>query len=155
MNTRLNHIDLNEVVQSDEFEIVPRKELLQILSKLDENNEFYTYKKDKISVCSISTLTKNYKLSNEFSEIVSKFEIDTGLNFCKIDDIDDFKLSQFIREGTNYNGTVDFQETNITKSEYDEDLKMIYCEVNNKKVNHIDMTKAYANFKNVNSILDF
>jgi len=147
MNTRLNHIDLNEIVQNDEFEIVSRKELLSIQSKLDETNSYYTYKKDKIGVCSISTLSKNYKLSNEFSEIISKFEIDTGLNFCKIDDIDDFNLSQFIRQGTNYNGTVDFQKLNVSNIKLDEEQRIIHCEVNGKVVNHIDMTKAYANFK--------
>ena len=131
MNTRLNHIDLNEVVNNDSFTEVTRKELLEIKSDLDAKNEFYTYKKDMVSVSCISTLHTQYKLKNDFGEICSKFEIDNGLNFCKIDDIDDYELSQFIQEGTNYNGTIDF--TDLDLIEYD-------------NVKHIDMKKAYANF---------
>lgn len=132
MNTRLNHIDLNEVVNNDSFTEVSRKELLNIKADLDEKNEFYTYKKDMTNISCISTLNTQYKLKNDFGEICSKFEIDNGLNFCKIDDIDDYELSQFIQEGTNYNGTIDFKDLN---------------NINYDDVKHIDMKKAYANFK--------
>ena len=132
MNSRLNHIDLNEVTNNDNYEEVTRERLLEIKAELDTNHKFYTYKKDLYNVTSISTLNKIYKLSNLFSETIGEFEISTGLNYCKIDDVDDLELSQFIRLGTNYNETVDFI-----------DIK----KVDRETVKHIDMKKAYANYK--------
>ena len=131
MNTRLNHVELNEITNLDTFEIVSRKELLELKAELDFQGTFYTYKKDLKNICSISTLKNHWKINNEFSETISKFELDNGLNFCKIDDIDNYDLSQFILNATNYNETVDFC-----------DLKKI----NIDSINHIDMEKAYANF---------
>jgi hypothetical protein len=132
MNTRLNHIDLNEIVNNDEYVEVSRSELFQIKNLLDTTNEFYTFKKDFKSINLISTLTKQFKLINPMTEVVSEFELETGLKYCKIDDIDDYELSQFIREGTNYNATVDFRK---------------YSKVHKPYIKHIDMKKAYANFK--------
>ena len=131
VNTRLNHVELNEVVNNDEFETVSRKDLMKLKNELDECQEFYTYTKDMKNINSINTLTKKYKLPNQFSETVHQFEIDTGLNFCKIDDVDNPQLSAFIKEATNYNGTIDFQ-----------------CpyEIDRSHIHHIDMEKAYKNF---------
>jgi hypothetical protein len=77
-------------------------------------------------VSSISTLTKNYRIQDDFNKIITEFEENNGLNMCKIDDVDDADLTKFISEGTNYNGTVDFADPN-----YDE-------------IKHIDMEKAYT-----------
>lgn len=132
MNTRLNHIELNEVVYNSKPIEVTRNELYDIKSKLDETNEFYTFKKDKNGLSKITTLTNEYALRNDYGECVNQFEINTGLNFCKIDDIGDKALCDFIQEGVNYNSTIDFCDiTNINVNE----------------LNHIDMKKAYANFK--------
>lgn len=125
INTRVNHVDLNEVVKTDDVEEISIKEMREIKEKLDSENEYYTYKKSMNRVSTISTLTKNYKIKDDFNKIVTDFEESNGLNMCKIDDIDDADLTKFICEGTNYNGTVDF-------STPDERLK------------HIDMEKAYT-----------
>ena len=55
----------------------------------------------------------------------------SGLINCKVDDVDDEELSEFIQEGTHYNGTVDFQDVEGAKVEV---------------LNHADMEKAYVNF---------
>ena len=130
MNTRLNHIDLNEVISIDEVEKKTQKELHLIQKKLVEDGTYYTYQLNTSGLSKISTLTYQYGLSNEYGDAVNEFEIDSGLNECKIDDIADYDLSQFIAKGTHYNGTIDFNEF--------EDI----CDVN-----HADMKKAYANFK--------
>jgi len=132
MNTRLNHIELNEIVYNSKPIEVSKDELYNIKVKLDENNEFYTFKKNKNGLSKLTTLTNEYILNNNYGQCVNNFEIMTGLNFCKIDDIDDKELCEFIQEGINYNSTVDFCD--ITKQDI-------------KKLNHIDMKKAYANFK--------
>ena len=139
MNTRLNHVDLNEVVQTGEIEVVSLSDLLILKAQLDNDNEYYTFRRNLDNVTSISTLRKTYKLSNVFSEIVSK-----------IDDIDDSVLSNYIHEATNYNGTVDFRDIeleNIVKGMLKKKEEIVYCEINGQEVHHIDMTKAYANFK--------
>ena len=125
VNTRINHVDLNEVVKVDDFEEVSRSQLKEIKEQLDANNEYYTYKKSMNQVSSISTLTKNYRINDDFNKIITEFEESTGLIMCKVDDVDDVDLTKFISEGTNYNGTVDFHEPS-------DDIK------------HIDMEKAYT-----------
>lgn len=130
INSRLNHIDLNEITNDNNVVIVSRDELIKIQKNLNDNNMFYTFKKDTKNINSISTLTHQYKLSNHFSETMNEFEIETGLKYCKIDDFDDFDLSQFIHKGVNYNGTVDFNDNKMFEN-----------------IKHIDMKKAYVNYK--------
>jgi len=127
-NTRLNHVDLNEVVGQNNYIEVSKDELIKIQKKLNKDKVYYEFGKNNDSVSYIDTLEKQYKLKNEMTDLFNQFEIDTGLKYCKIDDIDDYELSSFIREGTNYNCTVDFSD-------------------DRENVKHIDMTKAYANFQ--------
>lgn len=131
MNTRVNHIDINEITNLNEFSEVSYEELYKIKNKLDEDNTFYTYKKNMDSISSINTLTKQYRLNNEYNEIINNFEKDNNLNECSIDDITQPELSRFINDGTHYNATVDFS--------FDRDDCF-----------HIDMKQAYANSSKCN-----
>lgn len=131
INTRIDHVDLNEITICETPTNVTYEELKEIKAKLDSCNTYYTCKMNLRTITSLSTLTHTYSVSSEFSTVVADFERDTGLNLCKIDDFDQKELSEFIREGTNYNGTIDFGLV--------EDV--------NGNENHIDMAKAYANFK--------
>ena len=132
INSRINHIDLNEIVINDKPIEISRKEPCEKVELLDENNEYYTYKKDMIGINKLNTLTNSYTIKTDYNEIINNFETETGLNFCKIDDIADKEISDFVRCGTHFNETTDFvdittiDETNIKSS---------------------DMTKAYASFK--------
>jgi len=129
LNTRINHVELNEFVLNEKPEIVSREELLKIKKQLEQDETYFTFDKDLHNACKIYTLDKVYALNNEMMECFNEFEIDTGLINCKIDDIYDAELSEFIKDGTHYNGTVDFKD--VTK-------------FNIKKVFHIDMKKAYT-----------
>lgn len=131
LNTRINHVELNEFVLNEKPEIVTRKELLAIKKQLEEDDTYFTFDKDMNNVCKIYTLNKVYALNNEMIECFNQFEIDTGLINCKIDDIDDAELCSFIKNGTHYNGTIDFKNVG------DYHLEDVY---------HIDMKKAYAQF---------
>lgn len=146
MNTRLNHVQLNELVTNDECEDVSsRRQLYDIIQDLVDSGEFYTYTKTKEGITSISTLSKKYQLKSEFREIVAKFEFETGLSFCKLDDIGDKELSLFIREGTNYNGTIDFIDMDDIADLNDK----FYAIVDETyfPIFHIDMKMAYANYR--------
>jgi hypothetical protein len=132
LNTRLNHVDLNEYVINDKPIIVPRKELLLLKKGMEEDGTYHTFNKDLTNISKIQTLDGVYSISNEMTDCFNQFEIDTGLINCKIDDIDDAMLSSFVKWGTHYNGTIDFKDVNNYKVE---------------NVNHIDMSKAYSKFK--------
>jgi hypothetical protein len=135
INTRLNHI--NEVVSTDNIIEVDLEELYYIKKSLDEDNKFYTYRKNVTNINTITTLEAEYKVKNDFSVALNEFEIEAGLKDCKIDDVDDIILSTFVREGTHYNGTSNFKEfPDFYVNEYG---KNCY-----KK--HIDQKKAYTNF---------
>jgi hypothetical protein len=131
-NTKINHVDLNELTYLNNIEIVDKDELYEIKNKLDEDNIYYDFKKNLDGISSISTLEKTYQLNDNFYEMCNDFEIETGLNECYIDDIDDKELSEFIKYGTHYNSTVDFKDNKL----FDID-----------SIDHIDMENAYANYK--------
>lgn len=131
-NTRFNHVDLNEVVSTDNIVNVSRDEILKINDNLIKEKAFKLIGFDNKNICSITTLNCHYQIINLFRDAVSQFEMETGLKELKIDDIDDKLLSSFIFTGTHYNSTVDYVDVN---------------KVNKKDILHIDMKKAYANFK--------
>lgn len=134
INTRLNHVDLNEIVYNDKPICVSRDELYELKEKLDTNQKYYIYKKDLRGISSITTFHGKYIINNKYFDTVREFENKSLLSICKIDDIRDKELSKFVKAGTNYNATVDFKDIYPYTTKYLDDIK------------HIDMKKAYANF---------
>lgn len=134
INTRLDHVDLNEFVLNEPIKNVSRDELYELKEELDFRCQYYIYKKDIRGLSSITSFQGKYTINNEYSTTKNEFEEKVGLTHCKIDDIADTELSTFIKCGTHYNSTVDFKDT----YPFEEKLK--------HKVKHIDMSKAYANF---------
>ena len=133
INTRLNHVDLNEIVTKEFIKSVSRNELYEMKYNLDEKNEYYIYNKDLKGISSITTFEGKYIINNEYYETIREFENKNKFRDYMIDDIDDSLLSQFIKYGTHYNSTIDFKDI----YPYKEGLV---------KIKHIDMEKAYANF---------
>lgn len=136
LNTRLDHIELNEVVSDDNIVEVNREQLYKIVQDLEEDKTYYTFQKDLHGISSVSTLTAKYQLNSDYMNEVNIFEAEYSLGECKIDDIHNKEISDFVRGGVHYNGTIDFNEDIINNygTTYD-------------GLKHIDMTKAYANFK--------
>ena len=132
LNTRLNHIELNEYVVDEKPNILSRKELLKLKKDLTEKGIYHTFNKDLTNISKIQTLDGVFSIGNEMQDCFNNFEIENGLLNCKLDDIDDAEISSFIKWGTHYNGTIDFKDV------FNYDIE---------KVNHIDMSKAYARFK--------
>ena len=138
INTRLDHID--EIVRTDEtFEIQTLTEMNAIKKDLDSRKEFYTYKKHKY-IHTINTLKGTYRLDNEYSKLINDFEKEYNIFGYKIDDITQPDLSRFIKEGTHYNSTIDFNFDNL------ETWGTIWKR-NGEVIKHIDMEKAYVNSK--------
>ena len=133
INTRLNHVDLNELVCKDTIKNITRREMYDLKQSLDSENKYYIYNKDIKGISSITTFDGKYTINNEYLTIKNEFEIETKLSHCKIDDIDDSKLSAFVKCGTHYNTTIDFKDIYPFEEKID-------------SVCHIDMSKAYVNF---------
>lgn len=131
LNTRCNHVELNEIVNESDYTTITRKEMQDMADKLDDNEKFYNFSRDNIGICKIITINGVYKLSNEFYDDCNDFEKRSGLWECKIDDVADKELSDFIKTGTHYNGTTDFVNINNLDGE---------------KIQHIDMEKAYTQY---------
>ena len=131
MNTKCDHVDLNELVSESEYTTLTREELMELSDKLDSEGTFFHYNRDNISFRKITTMKGVFKLSNDFMEKCNQFEIESGLNFCKIDDIADEELSRFVKAGTHYNATTDFHD--IKKVDF-------------SRIKHMDMEKAYTKY---------
>lgn len=142
LNTRLNHIESNEtpirfdnVYKCYEPTILSRVDMTNKLKELNDDNQLTIYSKDKYGVKSIRTLDCYYALENKYQQAVSKFEKESGLKWCSIDAKKYPLLQKFIDLGTHFNGTIDFVDT----SEFKEEIP--------SNIEHIDMTKAYTQFK--------
>ena len=152
LNNKLNHVEImntsidNYVLKNNIIEIT-QEDLQKLKIDLDTNETHYTFEKGLDNIRSISTLEATYTVKDDFNEKMTEFEIDTGLINCKIDDIDDKELSLFIKNGTHYNGTIDFIDVSkITNKEVNDKNKLIYADYKGNKINHIDMITAYANY---------
>lgn len=134
INTRLNHVDYDKVSHIDNRIILEKHELIKLQQELDQKKQYYKYKKNGDGVNEITTTDAVYGLSNDFKEAVHAFEIETGLLNCKICDIQHKDLSSFVRQGNHLNETVDGKEyQSIVNGE--------------QPYEHIDMKRAYANYK--------
>ena len=142
LNTRLNHIEYNQkpitfdnVYKSYEPKTISRVDMINKYNELNDDKQLVIYSKDKYGVKSIRTLDECYTLENKYQESVNKFEYETGLKWCSIDAKKYPLLQKFIDLGTHFNGTIDFIDTTEFKDEIP------------NNIHHIDMTKAYTQFK--------
>lgn len=131
-NTRINHIELNELNINSLATKVTKDKLMEIKEKLDNSKEYYTWKNDKNGIISINTINKSYIIEdkNNFNVIRKKFEEEHNLKKYKLCDIKNPDLSKFIKFGTHYCSCVDFIEDVPSLNPYDYE--------------HIDMEKAYT-----------
>ena len=132
-NIRLDHVEKCNFLTSDNIEIneIKTKEEMQMLvDKCEELNEFYTYTKSGDTYTSVTTLKFKCILKSDYMNTINDFELKTDLVKCKIDDIDDKELSEFVRDGCHYNETVDFN-----------------IDIDEKELKHADMKLAYTQSK--------
>ena len=133
INTRLNHVALNEIVSNEHMETITRDEMYKLKKELDDKEEYYIYQKDLRGISSLTSFKGKYIINSDYYNVVQEFEEKSGFNYLKLDDIADKNLSAFIKYGTHYNSTIDFKD--------------IYPYVNKLlTAKHIDMEKAYVNF---------
>tara|TARA_S200002703_G_scaffold118221_1_gene103860 strand:+ start:647 stop:3547 length:2901 start_codon:yes stop_codon:yes gene_type:complete len=130
LNTRINHIDVNNLTSLDKYEEVSSSEIESIKKKLSKDKEFYLYRVNADGISQLNTINKSYKITNEYQEIVSEFENNNNIKAFRINHYKNKGLSLFCKYSVRSNNTIDFIKH----------LKTYGA----KNFNHIDMSKAYT-----------
>jgi len=140
INTRLNHIEENKtpyrfdnLLKNDDCIYVDRKQLEKVYN--DNRSDCIVCKRND-GICSVKTPSAHYVLPNDFSEAIMVFESETGLDKMNIDALKEPELQHFINLGTHFNLTIDFVDTFMYKGK-----------IVPKNVRHIDIKKAYTQFR--------
>ena len=153
-NTDINHVEanpnntlhyFNTIYTNDFKDTVKVEDYTQMNALVDElmkNNEPFIGTSGLNGYTSVKTMSAIYEVDDDFCNTCLEFESDTGMNSAdsswKYDAIKHPKLNNFISSGTHFNGTVDFNDV------YELDVK----EFKANGGEHIDMKKAYSQFKN-------
>ena len=141
INTKIGHVD--NFVNLKAIEI-KQPDLNKLGKELTKNNEFFIYKTNCEGYSSISTKDGTFKSLSPYKNAIMEFEnTETSLGLCKLDDFVDTNISQFIRQGVHFNETIDMKdEIYLSKIDEEDKLNPKY-----KNFNHIDMRRAYANYR--------
>jgi len=120
INTRLNHIELNEVSNKDEYIEVSKEEIIDIYNDSREKGEFILWKEGKNGVTQINSLNQIYKLKDEnsYNEIVKNFEMDIDFNQYKIEKNANPELTNFLHDGLNTNQSINLMDLPELSQDY-------------------------------------
>jgi hypothetical protein len=136
VNTKINHVEANHNFNKSSIE-VSQEELTKMYNELKNNKtEYFTYTRNLKSISSITTLNNEYIVKQDYQNFINDFEIETGINACKLCDVKNKNISQYVRQGNHFLGTVDLKPMLD-----DDDVAIEY-----KNYYHKDMRKAYKNF---------
>ena len=129
INTRLNHIELNEVNNVGEFQYISKKKLKELFWKKVDSGEFLLFKESRSNgLKQINTLEEVLRVEpDNYSIAVEEFEDKNKLGDFKLNYYDNISLSQFVINSNHHNGSIQFIH------EYDDLI-----------VEHIDMIKSYT-----------
>ena len=100
INTRLNHIELNECQSKDEYIECTQTELTEIHNTMKDSGEFIMWKNRAKGISQINTLHNVYKLTDKegYLEAVLEFEKENNLRDYKVNHYDNPELSQFLKD---------------------------------------------------------
>jgi len=137
INTRLNHIELNEVSIKNNYEEVENTK--DIFNQLKEDNEFFLWKQNKSGqITQINTLHTNYKLiqpADGYVNTINEFEDFYDIQDFKVEHFANKELSEFLLENVNCNQSINFMEDYYEEHDIWEDDTLY---------KHIDMNRAYT-----------
>ena len=139
INTRINHIELNECKSTSNYVEVDQKTLNMMYQKAKEEKEFIMWKENGTQdVVQINTLSQVYKLGQEddgYQEIVREFEENNNLGDYKVEYHDNEKLSNFLIQNAHSNQSILFDQEEYDSDEEGETYQAL---------KHIDMKKSYS-----------
>ena len=86
INTRLNHIELNEVTNKNDYTECNRKTIKSIYDELKKNKQFILWRESKAGITEVSDLNRVYKLKDDsaYSKAVKQFEEENNFGYYKI-----------------------------------------------------------------------
>jgi len=140
INTRLNHIELNEVNNKDDYEEKTQEEIKIIFENCTKNDEFILWKENINGITQINTIDKIYKLTNDddsYIEIATEFENKYNFFNYKIEKNSNAELTDFLEGGLNCNQSITFipECKYINSSDFIEDY--LYDEEEKEEIDKI------------------
>ena len=141
LNTRTNHVDrINEVTTKNTV-FVTREELDEKIASLRKFKSYFEYQRHGHVITYVRTLGGTYRVKGHLTDFTNEQERKYGLDNAKLCDVNDAKLSRFIRCGLRFNTHVDVQDT----SSYARTIEGTTTDgISDYK--KIDMKNAYKNF---------
>ena len=103
INTRLNHIEVNEAVCKNDFTTLSHNDLEVKKAHLDKEQEFYLYKTTSSGISAIYTPKENFKLSQDegYMKAILQFEEDFHVMDYALNYYDNPELSSFLGQSIN------------------------------------------------------
>jgi hypothetical protein len=161
INTRLNHIEINNVVDKDSYIQVSQQFLTDLVEEYIDKGEFIMYKGDTKKPYQVHLLDRTYQITEDegYQKELRDFIKKNKLSNYKIEHYSNLELSQFLLNNLNKNGNIlldrPFANTDneyyfnqyLQNPEDDEDCPtevINYINNNYKNLNHIDMKKSYT-----------
>ena len=131
INTREHHL---EVLHNDNkiIEINNLNEMNLIKDCLEENGDFYIYKRNRFGINKIITIDETYTLKLEHMDELIDFQDKIGIDRFKINYKENEKLSNYVFGSTLLTNSVNFKNN---PTEYKDNVK------------HIDQYRSYLQFK--------
>ena len=135
VNTRYNHVEqLTTTNYKDMVDDQMNQDELNIkFNELQYNEEYFIFGRSRYGISWIQTHDKIYKLDSPYERASKRFMDEYNFSNYAIDARKSPDLSKFVDNATHFNGTIDFTE--VDKNIYNQDL------------GHIDIIKAYSQFK--------
>tara|TARA_R100000278_G_scaffold123233_1_gene112140 strand:+ start:3136 stop:5991 length:2856 start_codon:yes stop_codon:yes gene_type:complete len=139
INTRINHIELNEITNKDTYTECNRETLKKLYDECIKNKQFILWKESKAGITEVRDLHQIYRLKDDssYAEAVKNFEEEYGFNNYRIEKNSNEDLTVFLDDGLNCNQSMTFYPEEFE----DEPEKWVD---GLGPLNHIDMRKAYT-----------
>ena len=120
MNTRLDHIELNEITSKSNYEEVSQEFLNNLVNEAIDKGEYCLWKGDQNNVYQVNTLKKIYKLTEEegYNKAVNEFEDINNLREFKVEHFSNKLLSKFLLNNVNGNNSLLMNTFDTDKKEY-------------------------------------
>lgn len=126
----------------EKIEIEDINQMLEIKKKLEENNEFYIYKRNKFCINNIRTNGTEYILKLQHMEKIEEFEEKTDMRRFIMNTNENKELNNFIFNGVKLSNAINYKKDLVYLNENGDFQQYT-------KYSHIDQKKSYIQFKEV------
>ena len=140
VNTRLNHLEINDIRSKDNYIEKTKDELDEIYDKARENDEFIMWKGSKSGIHQINMLDKIFKLTEDegYSKECKEFEDANNLRDYKIEHFGNKALSKFLLNHINCNQSLKYhnKDYGINNGLFEEAMEEMSVKYINREIAH-------------------